>query len=249
MSYSDLSRRISLALFVITTAQIGIAPGFAQSLDPKNPAPLQSGFNQGVIDSFGGEQFWQTTVSGHFRIVFNRQDAQEGFNLAKAGFACVMAPKTANSTLGFKESATSVVYEGNAASPTRIVAMVEPAKSPLVRQTNKYTIQVEGGSGGGASAPSSSFSSGSAPSSGGGGGGGSVVGVYDVNMNDYGAAKLNADGTIVTTSGAKGTWECFDADTRTYVIKIDNVRWTLTFEPARGFVDKNGQMLLTAKHR
>ena len=77
----------------------------------------------------------------------------------------------------------------------------------------------------------------------------SVVGAYNVNLNDYGVAKFKADGSIVTSSGAKGNWELFDADTRTYIVTINADRLTLTFEPGRGFVDKNGTLVLQSKPR
>ena len=145
----------------------------------------------------------------------------------------MLAPKTPGSTLTFKETQNGTTYEGNVTQPTHVIVMVEPAKSPLVRQTNEYTIDVTGAISGGAEGASSS-----APS---------VVGVYNCGVNDYGAAKFAADGTIVCTSGAKGNWELFDQDTRTYVVKINDTKWTLTFQPGRGFVDSNNNLVLQSK--
>jgi hypothetical protein len=121
-----------------------------------------------------------------------------------------------------------------------VVVMIEPPKSPLVRQTVEYTINLSGAAGESSITPSNAATpnTASAPS---------VVGVYNVSLNDYGAAKFNADGTIVTTSGAKGNWECFDADTRTYIITLNNNRMTMTFQPSRGFVDNNNTLIFQLK--
>lgn len=246
MSY--LKKRLLLPRLIAAFACITTTlPSFAQSLDPKNPAPLSNGITRGTIDSFGGEQFWTTTIQrGHFKIAFIRSGAQEGFNIAKPAAAAVIAPKVPGSTITFKDNANGVVFEGNAAAPTRIVLMIEPAKSPLVRQTNDYTIEVEGNVG---SAIAAAVTAETANASNGRSGEGSaIVGVYSVNLNDYGAAKFSADGSIVTASGARGTWSLFDAGTKTYVITIGNNRWTLTLQPGRGLVDNNNNLQFTSKH-
>jgi hypothetical protein len=205
----------------------------AQSLKVENPAPLKSGVNRAVIDSFGGEQFWSFTATGHFQLSFSRSGAQEGFNIAKCGVGAVFAPKTPGCKMTFVESPSGTVFTGDVSQPTRIVVMVEPAKSALVRQTNDYTLEASG---------AVNYSATTA-----GAGTPSVVGTYTANLNDLGAAKFTADGKIITTSGANGTWQLFDADTRTYVVVIAGNRMTLTFEPGRGFVDNNGNLTFTAK--
>jgi hypothetical protein len=206
---------------------------FAQSLHVESPAPLKAGVNRAIIDSFGAEQFWSFTATGHFQLSFSRSGAQEGFNIAKCGVGAVFAPKTQGSKMTLVESQSGTVFTGDVSQPTRVVIMVEPAKSALVRQTNEYTLEASG-----AVNYTAATADGSTPS---------VVGTYSVGMNDWGAAKFNADGTIVTTSSADGSWKLFDADTRTYIVIIAGNRMTLTFEPGRGFVDNNGVLTFTAK--
>jgi hypothetical protein len=228
----------------------------AQSLDVKHPSPLREGPNSAVIDSFGGDQFWTFIAApGNFKINYTRSNAQEGFSVGgKAGFGAVIAPAVQGSTISGKDVYGGAVYTGHCDKPTKIICMVEKPNSPLVRQTINYTITVSGsGSGSGGS------SSSSAATGGGVGAGGAtsdsgtlsstdrVAGVYDVMVQNYGAAKFTADGHITTTSGAEGNWSMFDDATRTYIITIASDKWTLTFEPARGFVDKNGQLLLSLK--
>jgi hypothetical protein len=223
---------VALAAFIVST------PSQAQTNDVKNPAPLKPGLNKAVIDSFGSEQFWTFTAQpGHFQLRFTRSGPQEGFSVGpKAGVGAVFAPKTPESTLDYKEDASGTTFNGNVKHPTRVVIMVEPAKSPLVRQTNSYTLEATG------SAMESSAAAASGDS-----GASSVVGAYTMNMNDLGVAKFAADGSIITSSGARGTWELFDADTRTYVITISGQRLTWTFQPGRGFVDKNEVLVAAVK--
>lgn len=245
--------------FVLVAGQLALSalitlPGWAQSLDVKHPAPLKAGVNRATIDSFGGEQFWTFTAQpGHFQLTFVRSGPQEGFSVGpKAGVGAVFAPKTPGAELTSKDSPSGTVFEGRVTQPTRVVILIEPAKSPLVRQTNDYTLEATGavasGDGGGAGAQTGAAGGGGQPSQPGPSGAGpSVVGVYNVGLNDWGAAKFAADGTIVTASGAKGTWEVFDADTRTYVVTVGGTRFTLTFQPGRGFVDNNSNLVFQSK--
>jgi hypothetical protein len=208
---------------------------YGQSLDVHHPAQLQEGLNNGVIDSFGSDQFWCFTARpGSYKAVFTRNDPQEGFSVGpKAGCGAIINPAVKGSTIATTQVPTGVVIEGHCESPTRILIMVEPAKSPLVRQTNSYTLTVSGSSSGSETAADSQRDQ--------------VVGVYDVNNSNYGVAKFAADGSIATTSGAGGKWTLFDDATRTYVVSVGADKWNLTFEPARGFVDKNGVLMFTMK--
>ncbi len=223
----------SLAAGVVVTSALS-EKAFAQSLDVKHPAELKEGPNSGTIDSFGGSQFWFFNAKpGNFKCTFTRSGTQEGFNVGpKAGAGAIINPAVQGSTLSTKDLPTGALFEGHCDKPTRVLVMIEPAKSPLVRQTNNYTITVVGSSG-------SAEAINAAPDA--------VAGVYDVNINDYGVAKLSPDGSISTTSGANGKWTLFDNATRTYVLMIGNDKWNATFEPARGFVDKNGNLLFSLK--
>jgi hypothetical protein len=223
------------SLVAASTLALSSSPAlFGQSLDVHHPAQLQEGVNNGVIDSFGSSQFWCFTARpGSYKAIFTRNDPQEGFSVGpKAGCGAIINPAVKGSTIITKDVPTGVVIEGHCETPTRILVMIEPAKSPLVRQTNAYTLTVSG------SSSSSEATAGSQQDQ--------VAGVYDCN-NNYGAAKFAADGTITTTSGASGQWTLFDDATRTYVVNIGTDKWTVNFEPARGFVDKNGTLMFTMK--
>jgi hypothetical protein len=205
-----------------------------QSLDVHHPALLNEGTNNGTIDSFGQDQFWYFTANpGNFKIVFTRSGAQEGFDIGpKAAFGAIINPAVKGSSLTGKDVPSGAVFEGHCEAPTRVLAMIEKPRSPLVRQTVSYTITITG-----SGSPTASNESIADP----------VVGVYDIMLNAYGVGKFATDGTIVTTSGVSGTWSLFDKSTRTYVVTLGQDKWTLTFEPARGFVDKNGTLIMSVK--
>ncbi|HEY9758696.1 MAG TPA: hypothetical protein V6C97_26250 [Oculatellaceae cyanobacterium] len=258
----SLLRTTFLSIGILGIQASGTA-GVAQSLDVKHPSPLREGQNTAVIDSFGGDQFWCFTAGpGNFKVNFNRSGAQEGFAVGgKAAFAAVFAPATEGATISGKDVNGGAAYTGHCNKPTRVVCMVQKPSSPLVRQTINYTITVSGSEGSSNSGSSTNFdasggSSGAVETGGSNGLTGAhgaasstdrVAGVYDVMVNSYGVAKFTSDGNITTTSGASGKWSMFDDATRTYVISIDTGKWTLTFEPARGFVDNNGTLIFSMK--
>ncbi len=229
----DTRTFLSLSIFTAAVLTSGTT-AHSQSLDVHKPALLNEGTNSGTIDSFGGDQFWYFTAQpGNFKIVFTRSGAQEGFDIGpKAGFGAIINPAVKGSTLSSKDVANGSIFEGHCSEPTRILAMIEKPKSALVRQTVSYTITVIG-----SGAPTESNAN--IPDT--------VVGVYDVKQNAHGVAKFAADGTITTTSGERGTWSMFDQSTRTYVVTIGQDKWSLTFEPARGFITDNGTLILELK--
>jgi len=69
-----------------------------------------------------------------------------------------------------------------------------------------------------------------------------------MNMtNGLGLTKFSADGTLTTENGTKGTWTLFDADTKTYVVKVNTDTINLKFVPARGLVDSENQDIVAFK--
>ena len=224
---------MSRALLAIAGSALLSTPGYSQSLDVKNPAGLQEGPNRGIIDSFGGEQFWTFTAQpGDFKVVFARTDAKEGFNVgAKVGVGAVIAPKVQGSTIRFVETPTGTTFTGHAAAPSRVLIMVEPAKSPLVRQTNEYFLTVSGNLTASSPAPQVA----------------TITGMYNTGLNDYGFVKFQPDGTIETTGDARGTWKLFDAGTQAYIVMIAGNKYMLTNQPGRGLVDNNGNLMFQQK--
>jgi len=136
-------RLVPLALAGLLT--LAPRPAAAQSADVHSPSPLKAGKNHAVSDSFGTDQFWTFTAQpGAFHLVFTREAPKEGFSLGKAGAGAVFAPQTPGAVLNFKDTPTGVVFDGSVKEPTRVIILVEPAKSPLVKQTVPYTLEATG---------------------------------------------------------------------------------------------------------
>jgi hypothetical protein len=237
---SGMKTKILSALTLLATLQMSAG---AQSLDFHTPTALKAGPNKATIDSFvQGDHFWYfNSTPGTFQINFSVGSPQEGFSVGnKAEAAASFAPQRPGNSITYKEVPGGMVFQGVCKTPGRVIVMVEAKKSPLVRQTTDYIINVSG---------SASFGGGDGASAGDGGAATpSVVGTYNFKLNDFGAAKFKADGTVVTTSGDNGTWELFDAATRTYILNIRGVKYNLTFQPGRGFIDgSNNNLLLECK--
>ena len=226
-----------LALALALTLEPMAVPNIAvaQSLDVKTPSPLHDGINRGTVDSFIGAHFWAFTAQpGNFKVTWTGSNPSEGFSVnSRAHVEAAFGPNKPGCKITARPiSSGGMLFEGSVTTPSRVVVMVEPANSPLVRQTVDYQLNVtnaSGGTGGGAEI--------------------NVVGNYNAKINPPGGfAKFLADGTVVCSSGEKGTWELFDADTRAYVISVAGARYNVIFQPGRGFIDgTNNNLLFEAK--
>jgi hypothetical protein len=204
----------------------------AQSLHVESPGPLAPGLNHATIDSFGGDHFWSFTAQpGTFTLKWTYNGPQEGFSTGGHPVAAAaFGPKTPGSVLTFKEYAGGTTFSGKVTQPTRVVIEVQPTKGNLVRQTTAYTLEATGNVSFAAGASSTS-----APS---------VAGIY--SRGDV-IAKFLPDGSITTNLGGSGHWELFDAESRTYTVILSGTRYSLTYQPGRGFVDNNGSIQFTQK--
>ena len=231
----------SKALF--TAVLIGALSGAqGQSLKVNNPTHLAPGINRGTVDSFVGEHYWDVWIDpGRFELTFSGSDPQEGFRVGGVPkMAAAFVPKTPGTKLSQKvQPGGVIVYSGSVTQRTRLGVVVEPAPSPLVRQTTAYTLIVTG------SADFGQGGTGSAQ----GGDEPNVVGVYAVKAGDYGVAKFTADGQVVTSNGAHGQWALFDAASRTYTVSMGRDRFTLIFQPGRGFIDAGNQNIVLEMRR
>ncbi len=221
------SKLLAVALFFSSS------PLFAQSLKIDEPAALHAGSNQATIDSFGGNQFWVLTVGpGAFKVTFHYGNRQEGFNTGGAPHMFVgFKPKVEGTTLAKPvDFPGGTTWTGTAAKASRLEVAVTPPPGSLVRQTTAYTIEASG-------AVSFGAAPGAAPS---------VVGVYAVKSGtvDHGVAKFAADGTVTSTNGEQGQWKLFDAESKIYTVTLGRDRWSLIYQPGRGFIDAQTQILV-----
>lgn len=206
----------------------------AQSLSLDDPAPMHAGSNTATIDSMGGNQFWVMTAGpGAFKVMFHYGNRQEGFNTGGRPQMFVgFKPKVAGTTLTHADFPGGTTWEGTAAQASRVVVAVVPAPGALVRQTTAYTLEATG---------TVSFASEAAA-------GPSVVGIYAISIGGHeGTAKFATDGQITTTTDETGTWKLFDADSKSYVIVFAGKRYSVTYQPGRGFVDNGGMLVFTQK--
>jgi hypothetical protein len=200
----------------------------AQSLKLDAPAPLHQGNNQALIDSFVGDHYYYFYAEpGKFHIVWTFSGAQEGFNVGgKPAFAAVFNPRTAGSVISHKDGPAGVTCDGSVTQRTRVMVGVSPVNSKLVRQTTPYNIVVSG---------NVSFGNASA-------GPDPIVGTYAQKLlfqgePELGAVKFLANGKILSSNGATGTWTAFDAESGIYTVIIGGHRMTLTLQRGRALVD------------
>jgi hypothetical protein len=220
----------------------------AQSLDPKNPAPLADGPNRGTVDSFAGMQYWYFTAQpGHFHLEFHEGSTEEGFSTGgHAMAAIVFAPKLPGSTMTLRQVRGATIFDGDVKQPQRVVVGVEPANSKLVRQSTSYTLTATG---------SASFASGEHGADALAAAGTPIVGTYTPMVGqqgyaDLGAVKFLPGGRIESASGEAGEWKLFDADTNLYKVSISFLQGTYKLQPGRGLVDaRNGNLILQMVRR
>jgi len=215
----------------ITAACVALAfaTASAQSLSINSPAPLQPGINQGQTDNFTGTQYWyfyggpgKVAVHCEFKgggvlgssvnssLTFTLSDSAQTWRISKT----LVSGSTAN--------AAEATFPGTLKKRTKIIVTVAPIAGGLVRLGGAYTISVSGevayGSARAGDPIVQTFMQ--------------VAGMYA----NYGATKFNADGTILASTGATGTWKLFDASTRTYIVVLGGQRLSLIYMPGRGLV-------------
>jgi hypothetical protein len=229
-------KTISLAqarnqLFMITILFVLPLIAGSQSLHVEVPAPMRAGNNQAAVDSFVGSHYWFFYAEpGSFHLRFSGGETQEGFTIGgRAVAGAAFGPKTPGATLKWQESASGTTFEGSVKQRTRVVVEVDPRKSPLVRQTTNYILTASGN----VSFATLGKSSGATP----------IVGTYMAKLNDFGAVKFRADGSVVASNGAHGTWTLFDADSGIYSVVLSGTRLTLTLAPGRGLIDSGNRNL------
>jgi hypothetical protein len=213
---------------VLAGSSLSVRPAAAQSLNLSTPAPLHTGNNEALVDSFVGDHYYYFFAEpGKFQIAFSYGGAAEGFNVGgKPSFAAAFNPKTAGTTLTHREGTNGAIWEGSVTQRTRVLVGVSPVNSKLVRQTTPYTIVVSG---------QVSFGDASA-------GPDPIVGTYAQKLMfsgepELGAVKFLANGTIVSSNGGTGNWVLFDAESGIYTVTIGGHRMTLTLQRGRGLVE------------
>jgi hypothetical protein len=215
-----------LAMLVLLLAA---AFASAQSLRPDSPYAMKAGINQGTSDSLVGVHYWYFyAMPGTSRIRVRMVTPTTLYGAAQNSTLTITvrdegggrAIKTVNGSPNGRE-ATFTAPKLN--KRMRIVVSVTPPNQNLLRMGGDYEIEATGnvafGEGGSTVDP--------------------IVRTYEAKTgyNSYGAVKFFANGTIETSTGYRGTWKVFDAESRIYLVTMnDKFNTTVQYIPGYGLV-------------
>jgi len=200
-----------------------------QSLDPRNPAPLQPGENSGTVDNFvGNNYFYFTAGPGQSTITVSYSSMSLLGNAQRSALNIELSDDkkswTERRTISSMKQSSSTTMIGNLKVPTRLVLSVLPPSGGLVRMGGDYTVIATG---------AVKFDPPLSPTQ-------LIVGTYtpmSVHDNEDTAAKFSPDGTLEFASGTTGKWKLFDADSHLYTVTFAQTRLSLKLIPGRGLVD------------
>jgi hypothetical protein len=207
-----------------------IAPAaLTQSLDPRNPAPLQPGENSGTVDNFvGSNYFYFTAGPGQSTITVSYSSMSLLGNAQHSTLNIELSDDkkswTERRTISSMKQSSSTTMIGNLKVPTKLILSVIPPSGGLVRMGGDYTVTATG---------AVKFDPPLSPIQ-------LIVGTYtpmSVHDNEDTAAKFSADGTLEFASGTTGKWKLFDADSHLYTVTFAQTRLSLKLIPGRGLVD------------
>lgn len=214
-----------------------IAPAaLTQSLDPRNPAPLQPGENSGTVDNFvGSNYFYFTAGPGQSTITVSYSSMSLLGNAQHSTLNIELSDDkkswTERRTISSMKQSSSTTMIGNLKVPTKLILSVIPPSGGLVRMGGDYTVTATG---------AVKFDPPLSPIQ-------LIVGTYtpmSVHDNEDTAAKFSADGTLEFASGTTGKWKLFDADSHLYTVTFAQTRLSLKLIPGRGLVDPRDQSII-----
>ena len=205
----------------------------AQSLKPEDPAPLQAGINKGTVDNFVGTQYWYflggpgaVTVAVRFKsmgVLGNPMRTPVTFTLYDE-------KKTwkASKVLTSEKTSSEATFPGKLDKKMKVLLSVAPPTGGLVRSGGDYEVEVTG------VVQFEKAKSTQDP----------IIRTYASKLNDWGATKFLADGTVQASDGSTGTWKAFDPENRIYTVVISGDRLSLRYLPGRGLVQVDDPSLL-----
>jgi hypothetical protein len=226
------------ALVKLTLVTLGASALGAQSLDPKHPAPLESGVNTANIDAFMTPHYWTFVArKGNVKInvTFRAQSilgaqlrTQVAFNIYNAA----TPDKKFTKVLESMGREVSEVIEGPSEEAHQMVIEVVPPKA-LVRAGGDYQIQaVQGVDFVGAKQ--------------------SVAGadpivtrhfrVFGCNNTAQCTVRFLPGGTVALPGQEQGTWRLFDRERSVYIITVGNQRKSLKLKPGVGLEQVNDEL-------
>lgn len=214
-------KRSILSLFLALSA---VRSGVSQSLNPRQPAPLKPGQNGSMVDSTVGAQYWYFWGGpGQVQILARWTRGQ--FDVGQpAPLEVEVYDENRSSvtrrTITPEKPTSEARVISNWKQRAKIIISVSAPRGALVRQGGDYEIVVSG---------AADFSGSSAPQA------EPIIRTY--SNGDFGVVRFDANGTLETEDGTRGTWKLFDAAHRVYVITIGNRRFSLKLMPGQGLVN------------
>jgi hypothetical protein len=201
----------------------------AQSLDSRNPAPLQPGENTGTVDNFvGSNYFYLTGGPGAVTITVDYSSMSLLGNAQRSTLSIELTDEkkswTERRTISSAKQSNSTTLTGNLKVPTKLILSIIPPSGGLVRAGGDYTVSAAGAVKFDPPLNATQL----------------IVGTYtpmSVHDNEDSPAKFSADGTLRFASGTVGQWKLFDADSRMYTVTFSQTRLNLKLIPGRGLVD------------
>lgn len=195
----------------------------AQSLDSRNPAPLQPGENSGTVDNFvGSNYFYFTGGPGTVTITVTYSSMSLLGNAQRSALNIELSDDkkswTERRTISSTKESSSATLSGNLKVPTKLILSVIPPKGGLVRAGGDYTVNATG---------AVKFEPPLSPTE-------LIVGTYtpmSVHDNEDSAAKFSADGTLQFASGTVGKWQLFDSASLLYTVTFSQTRLSLRLIP------------------
>jgi hypothetical protein len=212
--------------------------GASQSLDPKNPAPLQSGVNTANIDALMTPHYWTFVArKGNVKInvTFRAQSiigAQLRTQIAFNIYNAATPDKKYTKVLESMGREVSEVIEGPSEDDHRMIIEVVPPRA-IVRAGGDYQITaVQGVEFVGAKQPDA-------------GGADPIVARHFRVLGCTNPAQCTVrflPGGAVTLPGKEeGTWRLFDRERGVYIVTIGNERRSLKLKPGVGLEQVSGE--------
>jgi hypothetical protein len=223
----SVRRTLPIALCVLFAASACPVP--AQSLDARNPAPLQPGDNTGTVDNFvGSNYFYLTGGPGAVTITVSYNSMSLLGNAQRSSLNVELSDEkktwTERRTISSEKQSSSTKLVGNLKVPTKLILSIVPPSGGLVRAGGDYTVAATG---------AVQFDPQLSPTQ-------LIAGTYtpmSIHDNEDSACKFSADGTLEFASGTTGKWKLFDASSLTYTVSFATTRLSLKLIPGRGLVD------------
>jgi hypothetical protein len=211
----------------------------AQSLDPKRPAPLESGVNAANIDAFMTPHYWTFVArKGNVKInvTFRAQSiigAQLRTQIAFNIYNAATPDKKFAKVLESMGREVSEVIEGPSEEDHQMVIEVVPPKA-IVRAGGDYQIQaVQGVDFVGAKQADA-------------GGADPIVTrhfrVFGCTNPAQCTVRFLPGGAVALPGKEEGTWRLFDRERSVYIITVGNQRRSLKLKPGVGLGQVNDEL-------